>query len=104
MIIKKFNESKDDGNELEMYLADLKKLGFDIKSATSEPYLAKGFYSIRIRATKKNHDLNSSIDAFKSLCNKLENKYIFLSNSINFMDPGDGRDTVCRISLDMRNK
>jgi len=104
MIIKKFNESQDGGNELEIYLSDLKKLGFDIQSTTSEPYLQNGFYSVRIRATKKNYDINSSTDAFKSLCNKLENKYIFLNNSISFGDPGDGRDTVCRIVLDLKNK
>jgi hypothetical protein len=101
MLIKKFNESQDDGNELEMHLADLKKLGFNIQSTTSEPYLLNGFLSARIRATKKNYDINSSTDAFKSLCNKLENKYTF---SIKFMDPGDGRDTVCRIEIDLKNK
>jgi hypothetical protein len=95
MIIKKFNESQDSGNELEMYLADLKKLGFEVKYR-----VLQGLNGTSIRATKRDCDFNASVDAYKSLYNKLESsdKYSFINNSINF------NYGTCRISMDMKNK
>jgi lipoprotein NlpI len=95
MIIKKFNESQDSGNELEMYLADLKKLGFEVKDR-----VLQGLNHTSIRATKRDCDFNASVDAYKSLYNKLESsdKYTFINNSINF------NYGTCRISIDLKNK
>ncbi len=98
MRLKKFNESQESESRLhrepQLNMVDFIKSGFDVKVVPTRD--ENGV--TKIRCTKKNCDFNSSIDVYKSYCNKLVDKYTFIVNHIDFTD-----DT-CSISIEIKNK